>query len=123
MPDICAFPSCHVSRTPKYAGISQFPTREDEFYTTWRLGVLLKYRVLVCETIKKVVEGKSKMHFCERHFQQDDIELSFNRDGKRQLKLQVLRNRDFPKKSVETSTAIERRLLIRNVVEEAPPEC
>ena len=63
MPDICAFPRCHVSRTTKYAGISlfQFPMRKDEFYTTWRrslLGVLLRYRVLDCETIKKVMEGK-----------------------------------------------------------------
>ena len=127
MPDICAFPHCHVSRTPKYAGISlfQFPTRKDEFYTSWRqnlLGVLLKYRVLDSETIKKVMDGKTKMYFCERHFQEDDIELSFIRgDGKkRQLKLQVLPSREFPKKSIETSTAIERRPLIRKVVEEAP---
>ena len=39
---------------------------------------------------------------------------------KRQLKLQVLPSREFPKKSIETSTAIERRPLIRKVVEEAP---
>ena len=62
------------------------------------------------------------MHFCERHFQEDDIELRFiSGDGKkRQLKLQVLPSRNFPKKSVETSTTIERRPLIGNVVEEAP---
>ena len=96
MLEICAFPHCHVSSTSKYTGISllQFPTRKDEFYTTWRpslLAVLLKCMVLDCETIKKVMEGKTKMHFCERHFQDDDIESRFIRDDKKsQLKLQVL---------------------------------
>ena len=78
--------------------------------------------MLDSETIKKVMDGKTKMYFCERHFQGDDIELSFIRgDGKnRQLKLQVLPSREFPKKSIERSSAIERRPLIRKVAEEAP---
>ena len=40
--------------------------------------------MLDSETIKKVMDGKTKMYFCERHFQEDDIELSFIRgDGKK----------------------------------------
>ena len=121
MVHICAFPTCPVSRTKKYNGISlfQLPKRKAEFYSTWRkqlLDILSKYRVMDATFKKEIMDCKITLHICERHFTKEDME--FTPTGIKTLRLQALPTINLPARTLETPKPEERRPIHRTAVPE-----
>ena len=121
----CAFPTCTVSQTKKYAGVSLFklPTRKSEFYTAWRknlLDLLSKYRDMDSSFKKDVMDCKRELFICERHYAEEDIE--FTKTGMKTPCLQALPTKNFPCKSHEGVPKVERKLPTRVMTNQNPSE-
>ena len=113
----CAFPGCPVKNTDEFRDVRLFqvPKRTDEFYTTWRkkfVDVLTLYRDLDIQRKNDILACKVTVWICENHFHPNDIELT--KSGQKTLKLNALPTTNFPKKSHNPETTIERREIVRH---------
>ena len=75
----CVLPNCGTNRRKKYDGVGIFriSQRKSPLYSAWReevITVIKKYRV-VDENVMRQIEAWN-ISICERHYEQDDIELT-----------------------------------------------